>query len=108
MCRRSGNLAEATNLVAPRRPKRRRPVQNISPTRPRISPTRPKYFADACKDFADASRNFTADVVTLPTRPVTSIVTIQYVTIETLEGVVESWFPTKCSTSTKSHLRETG
>ena len=58
MCRRSGILAEATNLVPPRRPKPRRRIQNISPTRPRISPTRPKYFADASKDFADASKIF--------------------------------------------------
>ena len=78
MCRRSGILAEAINLVPARRPKCRRRVQNISPTRPRISPTRLKYFADASiifrdasKDFADASRYFTAEVVTLPTRPVT-------------------------------------
>ena len=56
--RRSGILAEATNLVPPRRPKRRRHIQNISPTRPRISPTRPKYVADASKDFADASKIF--------------------------------------------------
>ena len=59
MCRRSGILAEATNLVPPRRPKRRRRVQgfrrrvqNISPTRPRITPTRPKYFADASKNIS--------------------------------------------------------
>jgi len=44
MCRRSGILAEVTNRVPPRRP---------------------KYFADA-------SRDFSADRVTLPTRPVTA------------------------------------
>ena len=79
--------------------KRRRRVQNISPTRPRISPTRPKYFAEASNDFADASKDFadasnefadaskifrrrvqgfTADVVTLPTRPVTVQSVLKY------------------------------
>ena len=64
----------------PRRPilrrrddqQRRRRFQNISPTRPRISPTRTKHFADA-------SRNFTADVVTLPMRPVTDGRTVDIV-----------------------------
>jgi len=31
----------------------------------------PKIFRLRVEDFADASRDFTADVVTLPTRPVT-------------------------------------
>ena len=71
MCRRSSILAKATNIVPPRLPKRRRRVKNISPTRPSNYPTCPKYFADASKDFAEASRHFTANVVKLPTRPVT-------------------------------------
>ena len=58
MCRRIVILAETTNLMLLRRPKCRRRVQNISPTRPRISPTRPKYIADASKDFAEASKIF--------------------------------------------------
>ena len=57
-------FADASKIFCRRVQGFRRRVQNISPTRP-------KYFADASKDFADASRDFTADVVTLPTRPVT-------------------------------------
>ena len=65
------NAADISKIFRRRVQGFRRRVQNMLPTRPRISPTRPKYFADASKDFADVSRDFTADVVTLPRRPVT-------------------------------------
>ena len=60
----SKDFADASKIFRRRVQGFRRGVQNISPTRP-------QYFADASNDFADASRDFAADVVTLPTRPVT-------------------------------------
>ena len=65
----SKDFAEASKIFHRRVQGFRRGVQIISPTRP-------KYFADASKDFADGSRDFTADVVTLPTRPDTGEVMI--------------------------------
>ena len=67
----SKDFSDASKIFCQRVQGFRRRVKNILPTRPRISLMRPKYFAHASKDFADASGDFTADVVTLPTRPVT-------------------------------------
>ena len=48
-------------------------VTKTPPTCPKYLADASKDFADASKDFADASTDFTADVVTLPTRPVTTL-----------------------------------
>ena len=62
--------AEASKNVSPKRYPCRAD-QSCAAEATKTPPPRPKYFADASKDFAEASRDFTADVVTLPTPPVT-------------------------------------